>query len=91
MSLFCGQAISSRRSLNRNKMILFIYAKDNIIMALSHKEAINEAQKLILRGYKHTATIDAAVFLQYLSESSDDEIINQIRQLSGNPIEPITK
>lgn len=63
-------------------MILFIYAKDGKIKALNNQEATIEAPKLTIKGYKHTATIDAAVFLQYLSECSDEEIIKQIRQLT---------
>lgn len=63
-------------------MILYIYAKDGRIKALNNQEKTIEAPKLIITGYKHTATIDAAVFIEYLVQYTDEEIVKQIRNLS---------
>ena len=63
-------------------MILFIYAKDGNIKALDYDDAKLQHRSLIKQGYKHTATIDPAKFLEYLVQDTDEEIINKIRELS---------
>jgi len=63
-------------------MILFIYAKDGNIKALDYDDAKWQHRSLIKQGYKHTATIDPAKFLEYIVEYTDEEIVKEIRNLS---------
>lgn len=54
-------------------MILFIYSKDGKVIA---EDELCWAQPLhddmIAKGYKHTATIDAKVFVEFLCNESKD-------------------
>jgi len=60
---------------------LFIYAKDRKIIAMDLDDETNNAYKRP-KGHKHTATLDAVLFLKDLLQSdSDEEIINKINEL----------
>ena len=54
-------------------MILFIYSKDGKVIA---EDELCWAQPLhddmIAKGYKHTATIDAKVFVEFLCNECED-------------------
>lgn len=55
---------------------LFIYAKNRKIIVRDLDD------KYKPKGYKHTATLDAVLFLKDLMQSdSDEEIINKINEL----------
>lgn len=45
---------------------IYIYAKDGKIKVLNHKEALKSNEILISKGWIHTHTLDACVYLEYL-------------------------
>ena len=52
-------------------MILFIYSKDGKVKA--HSEIIGSMHHDLTKdGYKHTATINAAIFVEYLCNECED-------------------
>ena len=52
-------------------MILFIYSKDGKVKV--HAGIIGSMHyDLIKEGYKHTATINAAIFVEYLCNKCED-------------------
>jgi len=60
--------------------IIFIYKKGTKIKVLNKTQAL-KGHELILDGWKHTHTIDSAVFLQYLLDNEDVDIVSEILEL----------
>lgn len=54
------------------KVIVFIYAKGNKIKALNIEESKILNYSLIEDGWKHTKTLDACVWIQYLCNDCED-------------------
>ena len=63
---------------------LFIYAKKGKIKALPLVEAKGQGEALIKEGWKHTHTLDACKFLEYLhNDCGYAEMIAHVTQLSN--------
>lgn len=54
------------------QVFVFIYAKGNEIKALNIEESKRLNDSLIKDGWKHTKTIDACVWIQYLCNDCED-------------------
>lgn len=54
------------------KVFIFIYAKENEIKALNIEESKRLNDFLIKEGWKHTQTLDACVWIQYLCNECED-------------------
>lgn len=63
------------------QLFVFVYSINNEIKALSYSESINLHEKLISEGWKHTHTLDACVYIQYLHNDCDN-IVDEIKSLS---------
>jgi hypothetical protein len=61
--------------------LVFIYAKDKEIIALDHEDAKMVGNGLISKGYKHTATIEARVLIQYLANANQKEQLQVLKDL----------
>ena len=59
----------------------FIYAKDDIIKALTIEQSQSEHDNLIEDGYTHTTTIDACLWIEYLHNTCKSKI-KEIKSLS---------
>lgn len=59
---------------------VFIYAKGNEIKALNIEESKRLNDSLIKDGWKHTRTIDACVWIQYLCNDCED-LEDEIRSM----------
>jgi hypothetical protein len=62
--------------------IIFIYAKDKKIKALTTDLAEKSHHYLIKDGWEHTKTINACIYIQYLYSISREEIANEIASLA---------
>jgi hypothetical protein len=51
---------------------IFIYAKDGKVKALNIEDAKAQAESLIKDGWKHTATINPCIWIEYLCNSCYD-------------------
>ena len=64
------------------KTIVFVYAKDGKILVLNTYQAQIRNRKLLKKGWIHTHTLDACVFIKYLlNECEDVDLIEEIRLL----------
>ena len=54
------------------EIFLFVYAKDGRITILDEIANLKEGLNLIAQGYKHTATINPIVFIEYLANECED-------------------
>ena len=64
-------------------MILFIYSKDGKVRVEPEIVWTNELHNnAIADGYKHTATIDSKIFVEYLCNECED-LGDEIKQLIG--------
>ena len=63
------------------KVFVFIYAKGKEIKALNIEESERLNDELLKDNWKHTQTLDACVFIQYLHNSCED-LHYEIRSLS---------
>jgi hypothetical protein len=64
--------------------VIFTYHKDGQLKVLSFSEAKSQNDELIEGGWKHTAAINAAKFIECLfNELGGDEIIEAIYSLDG--------
>jgi hypothetical protein len=54
------------------QVFVFIYAKGKEIKALNIEESKRLNDSLINEGWKHTKTIDACVWIQYLCNDCED-------------------
>jgi hypothetical protein len=63
---------------------VFIYAKGKKIKALNIEESKRLNDSLLKKGWKHTNTLDACRWIQYLYNEcgSVDDIINEVKSLS---------
>jgi len=67
---------------NYDTYFLFVYSKGEEVEVLTLMEDRFERERLILNGYKHTATLNAAAYVKYLANcKSQKEIINHIKSL----------
>jgi hypothetical protein len=48
-----------------NQAFVFVYHKDGKIKVLDNEESFWQDEKLIKKGWKHTATLDACKFIEY--------------------------
>ena len=64
------------------KMVLFVYVKEGQTIVLNTKQARYEEKRLLSKGYIHTSTISAQVWIENLIELTDDEIIREVKELS---------
>ena len=63
---------------------VFIYYKQNKIKALGIADAQNNNALLIHDGWKHTATLDACIFIEKLFNDSEDvDIVATVRELKN--------
>ena len=61
---------------------IFIYAKDGKVKVLSIEDAKAQAESLLSDGWKHTATLDACIWIEYLCNSCYDVEI-EVTNLMG--------
>ena len=62
---------------------VFIYAKDKEIKVLNIEESKRLNDSLISEGWKHTLTLDACVWIQYLHNDCEDvDLFNEVKFLS---------
>ena len=52
--------------------ILFVYAKEGTIKCLTHSEAADQQRELLADGWHHTATINAARWIEHLANRADE-------------------
>lgn len=64
---------------------LFVYSKSGKVKVLDPKDSKDEHEYLIADGWKHTATLDPVKFIEYLSNSSANEILSTIKGLKALP------
>ena len=65
------------------QVFVFIYAKDKVIKALNIEESKWLNDSLISEGWKHTQTLDACVWIQYLHNDCEDVyLFNEVKSLS---------
>jgi hypothetical protein len=60
---------------------MYIYNKNNITKGYTNTQLIETTDKL--QDWKHTATLDPVVFLNYLLTLNDIDIINEIKKLKN--------
>ena len=60
---------------------VFVYSKDYQAVALNLDQAME--QKPEKHGWTHTATLDGALFINYLLSITDAELINEMKALKG--------
>lgn len=75
------------------KSVVFVYAKNKEIKVLDLDKSKELGEELVADGWVHTHTLEAAVFLNYLYKLSDEDVLDEIRGLSGKtqvPQEKIT-
>lgn len=53
-------------------LILFVYAKEGTIKCLTHSEAVDQQRSLLADGWHHTATINAARWIEHLANRADE-------------------
>lgn len=61
--------------------ILFIYSKNGEIKVLNIEQAKAQHNQLTMNKWEHVKTLNPCVFLEYLFEKDDSEIIKSIRML----------
>ena len=65
------------------QLFVFIYAKDNKIKALNIEDAKRLNDELLKNSWKHTETLDACVWIQYLhNECGDVDLFDEVKSLS---------
>ncbi len=63
--------------------IVFVYAKKGKIIVLNASDANRLNKEYIEKGFKHTATLNACVYIQHLHNMSDKiDISKEIKSLS---------
>lgn len=60
--------------------IIFIYKKGTEFKVLNKTQAF-KGHELILDGWKHTNTIDSAIWMQYILNNEDIDIISEVFDL----------
>jgi hypothetical protein len=61
---------------------IFIYAKDLKIKVLNFETSKTLHDEMIEKGWTHVHTLNPCVFIEYLFDKSDNEIVNSIRSLN---------
>ena len=71
-------------SIDRASHMVFVYAKDGEIRVLHIERANGEKDKLVADGWKHTATLDAAMFIENLwnVEAQNNAAVSELRKLT---------
>ena len=65
------------------KPYVFVYAKDKVIKVLDTEESIQLHKTLIKNGWKHTATLNACTFIEYLHNMCGEvDLFNEVKELS---------
>lgn len=63
--------------------IVFVYFKNGRIRALDSDTNKSEHEEMLSAGWRHTATVNAAVFIEQLfNEIPDEELKKTIKSLS---------
>ncbi len=71
------------------KAVLFIYKKEDTILVYDLELSLKKHKTLISAGYEHISTIDAAIVLQNIVDTIQDDLPNAIKVTRINEI--ITK
>ena len=73
-----------QQSFDRASHMAFVYAKDGKIRVLHIEQANRERDGLVADGWKHTATFDAAMFIENLwnVEAQNNAAIYELRKLT---------
>jgi hypothetical protein len=61
---------------------IFIYSKDGKIKVLNFETSKILHDEMRGKGWCHVHTINPCIFIEYLFEKSDNEIVNSIRSLN---------
>ena len=65
------------------QVFVFIYAKDKEIKVLNIEESKRLNDSLISEGWKHTHTLDACGWIQYLHNDCEDvDLFDEVKSLS---------
>ena len=67
-----------------NELIVFVYAKNGKIKCLTGSESRIVENILIEEGWVHTSTLNACTFIDFLHNSSKEEALESIYNLSKN-------
>ncbi len=60
--------------------IIFVYARDGGVRCLNYYESIHFAAQMVRDGWKHTATIDPAIWIEHLcNDAVTDDKINELK------------
>lgn len=72
------------KQLNR---VLFIYARDAEVRCLNYDESIQCAAQMMRDGWKHTATIDAAKWIESMAngDKTTDSMRDFVNELHTGP------
>ena len=66
------------------QVFVFIYAKGKEIKALSIEESKRLNDSLIKEGWKHSQTLDACVWIQFLHNDCEDvDLFDEVNSLSN--------
>lgn len=61
---------------------IFVYAKDGKIKVLNFEDDIKYSRTFIKDGWKHTATLDACRFIEYLGNDCEPcDFANELTEL----------
>jgi hypothetical protein len=61
---------------------VFIYAKDKKIKVLSFEESKRLHNKLLKEGWKHTSTLDACMWIQFLYNNCENlDLLDEVKSL----------
>lgn len=64
-------------------MYVFIYAKGKEIKALNIHDAKKLNMALVIEGWKHTQTLDACTWIQFLhNDCKDINLLDEVKSLS---------
>lgn len=65
------------------QVFIFIYAKGKEIKVLNIEEHKRLNDSLIREGWKHTQTLDACVWIQYIHNNCEDvDLFDEVKSLS---------
>ena len=65
------------------EVFVFIYAKGKEIKVLNIKDFKRLNDSLISEGWKHTKTLDACVWIQYVHNNCEDvDLFDEVKSLS---------
>jgi hypothetical protein len=65
------------------EVFVFIYSKDGKIKALSIEESKKLHDELVIDNWKHTLTLNAALYIEYLhNDCKEVDLVNMVKSLS---------